>query len=142
LFFTNHVLAGALIGRWASRPIAAFALGLASHVVMDVVPHWGEDDQDRFLAAARRDGLISLVAMTAAVVGSGRSRAGVVAGMAGAGLLDLDKPVRHFTGRSCFPAWLDNFHGEIQQGRESPHRWPAEVAAGAVLGGILIGRPV
>ncbi len=42
MLLTNHVLSGALIGALARRPLPAFALGVASHFVLDAVPHWGE----------------------------------------------------------------------------------------------------
>ena len=42
MLLTNHVLSGALIGALARRPLPAFAAGVASHFVLDAVPHWGE----------------------------------------------------------------------------------------------------
>ena len=41
VLLTNHVLSGALIGALARRPAAAFAAGMASHFVLDALPHWG-----------------------------------------------------------------------------------------------------
>jgi hypothetical protein len=63
---TNHVLSGALIGALARRPAAAFAAGVASHFVLDAVPHWGcWGSYRRFLQAAVPDGLIGLAALGA-----------------------------------------------------------------------------
>ena len=45
-------------------------------------------------------------------------RPAVAAGIAGACLIDMDKPGRHFVGRSPFPAAVDRFHGRIQNERE------------------------
>jgi hypothetical protein len=135
---TNHVLAGAVIGALVRKPLPALALGVISHVAMDVIPHWGlphglaEPEKDaHFLRIARRDGLAGLAAMGAAFgVAKGR-RLPVLAGMVGAALLDVDKPARHFFGRSPFPKAVDRFHTNIQ--RERPYKMPQEFAAAAGL---------
>ena len=63
---TNHVLSGALIGALVRRPMLAFGAGVASHFVLDSVPHWGKwESRSRFLRVAVPDGLVSLAAMTA-----------------------------------------------------------------------------
>jgi hypothetical protein len=125
MFVTNHVLSGVLIGRAASRrPATAFALGVGSHVVLDAIPHWGCDPAvpggtDRFLRAAKRDGLLGLALVTVATVAVERpARAATVAAMAGAVLLDLDKPVWHFFRKQLFPGVVNRFHARIQV--ESP----------------------
>src|SRR3954453_23691027 len=106
MLVTNHVLSGAVIGAATLRPLPVFLLGVASHFVLDSLPHWGQlDDDEHFFRVAVADGLTGLAAMglvTRAVLkggkagggGSGRGRlaAAVVAGMAGAALPDLDKP--------------------------------------------------
>ncbi|HSX05426.1 MAG TPA: hypothetical protein VLF69_03090 [Candidatus Saccharimonadales bacterium] len=38
---TNHVLAGAIIGLTVKNPAAAIVLALASHFVLDALPHFG-----------------------------------------------------------------------------------------------------
>jgi hypothetical protein len=133
VLLTNHVLSGALIGALARRPAPAFAAGVASHFVLDAVPHWGDwGSYRRFLRAAVPDGLIALAAMGAfaALAPAGR-RAAMLAGMAGAALPDADKPSRLFFGRSPFPPAVDAFHGRIQ--REAPGRAPVEVLAAAAF---------
>ena len=141
MFFTNHVLAGALIGSVAPGPLAAGVLGVGSHVAMDVVPHWGQPDWVAFVRVARRDGLAGLALGAAALAASARGgRVRVLAGVIGAAALDLDKPCQHFFGRSPFPPALDRFHQRIQRGRESPTRWPRELAAGTAAAGVLIVR--
>jgi hypothetical protein len=142
---TNHVLAGAAIGAACRRrPAAAFALGIASHLAMDLCHHWGlpddgPDRHHRFLKVARRDGVAGLAAIAAVAAGGRRNRPALLAGMAGAALLDVDKPAVHFFGQSPFPAAVDRFHAGIQVGREHPDRMSQElrVAAGLALG--LIG---
>jgi hypothetical protein len=121
MFVTNHVLSGALIGRTLERrPMVAFAVGLGSHLILDAVPHWGCDTRgprgaDRFLIVAKRDGLLGLTAMAAATLMATKpARTATVAAMAGAVLLDLDKPLLHFFGRNPFPVIVTRFHNWVQ----------------------------
>ena len=139
MLLTNHVLSGALIGGLIRRPAPAFAVGVASHFVLDAMPHWGKwASQRHFLRVAVPDGLISLATMGAiAVVSPPDRRPAVVAGMAGAALPDLDKPTMLWFGWSPFPAPVDRFHSRIQ--REAPRRAHIEVlAAGAFAAAALI----
>ncbi len=134
MLISNHVLSGAVIGAATRRPAAAFALGVASHFVLDAVPHWGDwgDDKSLFMRVAVRDGLTGLALMGAlTALASPSARVAVLAGMAGAALPDLDKPSVVFFGRSPFPRVVDKFHSDIQ--RESRRRFPVEVAAGATF---------
>ena len=133
MLLTNHVLSGALIGALARRPLAAFAAGVASHFVLDAVPHWGDwGSQRRFLRVAVRDGLISLAAMGAlAATAPPDRRLVVLAGMAGAALPDIDKPAKLWFGRSPWPAPVDRFHMGIQD--EAAHRFYVELLATAAL---------
>ncbi len=129
MLLTNHVLSGALIGGLIRRPAAAFAVGVASHFVLDTVPHWGNWRSEQvFLRVAVPDGLISLATMgVLAAVSPPERRRAVVAGMAGAALPDIDKPTRLWWGWSPFPAAVDRFHARIQD--EAPGRAPVELAA-------------
>jgi hypothetical protein len=61
-------------------------------------------------------------------------RSGVLAGIAGATLLDVDKPARHFFDRNPVPAPVQDFHERIQ--REAPHRMRAELLIAAGLLGL------
>ena len=133
MLLTNHVLSGALIGALTRRPLPAFAAGVASHFVLDAVPHWGKwCSRRRFVRVAVRDGLVSLAAMAAlAAVSPPDRRLAVLAGMAGAALPDLDKPAKLWFGRSPFPAAFDRFHMGIQD--EAAHRLPVELLAAAAL---------
>jgi hypothetical protein len=145
VLLTNHVLSGALIGALVRRPVPAFAVGVASHFVLDAMPHWGKWRSRRhFMRVAVPDGLISLAAMGAlAALSPAERRAAVVAGMAGAALPDLDKPAFIYFGRSPFPRAVNRFHSRIQ--REAPGRAHLEaLAAGtlAVAALAVIRRPV
>jgi hypothetical protein len=145
VLLTNHVLSGALIGALVRQPVPAFAVGVASHFVLDAMPHWGKWRSRRhFMRVAVPDGLISLAAMGAlAALSPAERRAAVVAGMAGAALPDLDKPAFVYFGRSPFPRAVNRFHSRIQ--REAPGRAHLEaLAAGTLAVAVLavIRRPV
>jgi hypothetical protein len=134
VFITNHVLAGAIAGSvFRRRPVAAFGLGLATHVVMDMTPHWGNPQlsRDGFYAVAKRDGLLGLATMALVTVAGVPPRRALIAGMAGAAILDSDKPGEFFFGFNPLPAVVDRFHKRIQ--RESPEGLRTELAAGVAL---------
>jgi hypothetical protein len=139
VLLTNHVVSGALIGALARRPRSAFAAGVASHFVLDAVPHWGDwGSRRRFLQVAVADGLVSLAVAGALTAASpSERRPAVLAGMAGAALPDLDKPTKLWFGWSPFPRKFDRFHNRIQ--REAWRRGYVEVlAAGALAPAALI----
>jgi hypothetical protein len=138
VLLTNHVLSGALIGALARRPLPAFAAGVASHFVLDTMPHWGQwGSQRRFLRVAVPDGLISLaVAGALAAAAPSGGRPAVLAGMAGAALPDMDKPSRLWFGRSPFPGAVDRFHSRIQH--EAPHRAHVELLAAGALASVAL----
>jgi hypothetical protein len=142
---TNHVLSGALIGAAVRRPAPAFVLGVASHFVLDAVPHWGKwRDRRHFLKVAVTDGLTGLVAIGAcvAVARPGR-RLALAAGMAGAALPDLDKPAELVFGRSPWPTAVNRFHGVIQD--EAADRFGQEMVVMGVLAAaslLAASRPV
>ena len=130
MLITNHVLGGALVGLACPGPVSAFVVGVASHVAMDVTPHWGEADKSLFLRVAVVDGLVGLATMAYVARATPSSlRLRVVAGMLGACLPDADKPCDLFFGRSPFPPAIDRFHNAIQH--ESKHRMPQEFAVAA-----------
>lgn len=134
MFITNHVLAGAVAGSaFRRRPVLAFAAGVVTHVAMDLTPHWGNPtlDRDGFYAVAKRDGLLGLATLALVTVAGVPPRRALLAGIAGAALLDVDKPALYFFGFNPLPARVDQFHKWIQ--RESPEGMRVEVAAGVVL---------
>jgi hypothetical protein len=137
MFVSNHVLAGGAIGLALRRkPTTAFAVGVASHLAMDMVPHWGagcgEGATDRFMKACYIDGSVGLAALAGIAAVSGRrARIAALAGALGAAALDADKPSEFFFGRHCFPDAVNRFHGAIQ--RESPEHLRRELVVGAVL---------
>lgn len=135
MFVTNHVLSGVLIGRaLEGRPCTAFLVGVGSHLALDAVPHWScdtstDEGAEHFLSVARRDGLMGLAAMAAAALAVDRkARVSVVAAMAGAALLDLDKPIQHFFGVYPFPRAVRRLHSWVQN--ESPSGLTNEITFG------------
>ena len=143
MLVTNHVLSGAIIGAVVRRPVPAFAIGVASHFVLDSLPHWGEWDSDRhFFRVAVADGLTGLAAMgvvtravlRAPVADRTKLAASAVLGMAGAALPDLDKPTHVLFKRKLWPDAVNRFHSRIQD--EAPHRFVSHelvAAAGFAL---------
>lgn len=133
MLVTNHVLSGALIGAAVRRPVPAFVLGVASHFVLDTVPHWGKfGGGSGMLRVAVPDGLagLAVIGVVTAVAPRDR-RLAVLAGMSGAALPDMDKPSRLFFNRSPFPPAVDHFHASIQD--EAPDRAHYELAAAAIF---------
>jgi hypothetical protein len=135
MFVTNHVLSGVVIGRLCKRrPITAFVVGFASHLALDMLPHWGcalksPYDRELFLRYARRDGLLGILTAVCAAAGVDRQvRPATAAAIAGAVLLDADKPMIHFWGRDPFPKMVSLIHGRVQN--ESPLGMPNEIAFG------------
>jgi hypothetical protein len=134
MFITNHVLAGTLAGTACrGRPVLAFGVGLATHVAMDLTPHWGNPtmDRDGFFAVAKRDGVLGLGAMALVTAAGVPPRTALLAGIAGAAILDADKPCEFFFGFNPWPRWLDQFHKRIQH--ESPEGIRIEIATGVAL---------
>jgi hypothetical protein len=139
VFVTNHALAGAALGALVRRPVPAFLAGVASHLAMDMVLHYGDADLDwdRFVEIARVDGTIGLgVTAAVAITAPPAARWGALAGLAGACIVDMDKPGRHFLGRSPFPAAVNRLHHRIQN--EAPvGRWVEATAAVALVAGVV-----
>jgi hypothetical protein len=134
MFITNHVLAGTIAGAaFRRRPALAFCAGLATHIAMDMTPHWGDKtlDEDGFIAIAKRDGVLGLAAIAVATATGVPPRTALLAGIAGAAILDSDKPCEYFFGFNPWPDWLDRFHMRIQ--RESPEGIRTEIVTGIAL---------
>jgi hypothetical protein len=149
VFVTNHALSGMLVGRlFKNRPGTAFAAGLASHLLLDTVPHWGcrvskigpkqkkasegSGLSTPFLTMAKRDGVLGLIVLAAGTLAVERpARNATVAAMAGAVVLDLDKPLYYFFGINPFPGVIQRIHGWVQN--ESPGGMRNELRFGAAF---------
>jgi hypothetical protein len=138
MFITNHALAGVAIGLVVRRPLPALVAGVASHLAMDTIPHWGDDrlDWDEFVQVGKVDGVVGLAACASAMATAPRgTRVPMAAAIFGACVIDMEKPCRHFLGRSPFPPAFDRFHSRIQT--ERPVGWVVEAVAGGVLAGVM-----
>lgn len=133
MLVTNHVLSGALLGHVARSVPVSFAVGVLSHLMLDVVPHWGDGREiQEVMHIAVPDGLIGATTMALVTLTTHpERRARVLAGMVGAALLDMDKPGRVFFGASPFPRVVDELHQRYQH--ESPRRMPQELVVGVSL---------
>lgn len=106
MFITNHVLAGTLAGTALRRhPVLAFGVGVATHVAMDITPHWGNLtlERDGFFAVAKRDGILGLGVVAVVTAAGVPPRTALLAEIAGAALLDADKPCEFFFGSTRGP---------------------------------------
>jgi hypothetical protein len=136
VLLTIHTLSGALLGSaLRGRPTVALAAGVGSHLALDALPHWGADgDDERWLEVARRDGIVSLVALAAVTAAAPpEARVSVVAGSLGAIAPDLRAPLQRYFGVQPYPEAFDELHTEVQRGRESPRRLPQSFAVGTGL---------
>ena len=137
MFITNHVLAGTIAGTaLRRRPVLAFCAGVATHVAMDMTPHWGDPtlENDGFIKVAKRDGVLGLGVVALVTAAGLPPRTALLAGIAGAALLDADKPCEYFFGFNPWPRWLDEFHRRIQ--RESLDGIRVEMATGVALAAV------
>ena len=141
VLISTHVASGALLGRALGRPVPALLLGAVSHLVLDRLPHWGAatgwpppDLDGTTFRVAVVDGLagLGLIAWLVRATPPSR-RPEVLAGIVGACAPDLDKPGRHFLGRSPWPSAFDRFHALLQVRSEKPHRLPQDVVVAVAL---------
>lgn len=147
MLISTHVLSGAVIGRVIGHPLPALVAGLASHLALDRLPHWGkaqgwppEELDDSTYRIAVADGLVGLTLIAAVLAVTGqRHRLPVLAGIVGACAPDLDKPARRFLGGSPWPERFDALHARLQVPVESPDRLPRDVAVAAAAAGLTLG---
>ena len=136
MFVTTHVLAGAALGLAGRRPLLGLLAGPPGHLAMDRLPHWGGYEggvsDPAFLRVAVVDGLLGLATIgLLARVTPPYARLPLLAGIAGAVLLDLDKPAELFFRADPFPARVQRLHESVQ--RESAGWWPSDVVAAGLL---------
>jgi hypothetical protein len=105
----THALIGAALGRLLKRPAAAFAAGVGSHVVADLMPH-------RDFTAAVEVPLVA-AALTAIALTQGAGSAEFW-GAIGAALPDLENvqcTLPGDDGRRCFPTHRNGVHGRPRE---------------------------
>jgi len=111
------------------RSVDAGASLVHHHGVHYLDKKMAADGRQLFLRNAKRDGLFGLLTMVcAAGAVDPQARAATIAAMAGAALLDADKPAVHYFGRNPFPRAVRRIHARAQN--ESSQGMPNEIAFG------------
>lgn len=96
MLMLNHTVTGVFIGLSLDQPAAAFPVGLASHLALDLTPHFGPDpkpeiwERDPFtLIVAGIDFAASVAITVGAVMAWPHHAASIIAGVAGAVVPDF-----------------------------------------------------
>lgn len=140
----NHTTTGAIIALTIKEPAVALPLAFASHFVLDIIPHHGNDL--RFIHGQRQynrkiafDGLASILILVAAIVARPQDGGYIAACVFASVLPDLVWPLAdHIEHRG--PLWrYFKFHKGIQH--ESPMgirtEWIWAVLSGLTLVSLL-----
>jgi hypothetical protein len=150
---THAVVGGALAGLFPSHPVAAFAVGFASHFVIDAIPHWdyplrsisvarGARNQVRLTPALARD--VALIGFDAIVglalaIGIFATPSTIVAVLAGAVGAMLPDPLQFV--HTLYPheplASLQRFHRWMHTKRRL--RWPIGVSSQVAFVATVVG---
>ena len=150
---THAVVGGALAGLFPSHPVAAFAVGFASHFVIDAIPHWdyplrslsvarGARNQARLTPALARD--VALIGFDAIVglalaIGIFTTPSTIVAVLAGAVGAMLPDPLQFV--HTLYPreplASLQRFHRWMHTKRRL--HWPIGVSSQVAFVAAVVG---
>ena len=134
MFATNHVLIGSAIGLATKNPYIALPVGIASHFLFDLTPHFGFKDKETkskyYIKVAKFDGILLLLYL-AFITLFFSSPIPLLAGAIGGLLPDLDKPFEYFIGKkigkNLWPTFINKFHWGIQN--ENPKFIYTEIVA-------------
>jgi hypothetical protein len=150
---THAVVGGALAGLFPSHPVTAFAVGFASHFIIDAIPHWdyplrsisvapGARNQVRLTPALARDlALIGFdaIAGLALAIGIFATPSTIVAVSAGAVGAMLPDPLQfvhtHYPHEPL--ASLQRFHRWMHTKRQL--HWPIGVSSQVAFVAAVIG---
>ena len=150
---THAVVGGALASLFPSHPVAAFAVGFASHFVIDAIPHWdyplrsisvarGARNQVRLTPALARD--VALIGFDAIVgfalaIGIFATPSTIVAVLAGAVGAMLPDPLQFV--HTLYPheplASLQRFHRWMHTKRQL--HWPIGVSSQVAFVAAVVG---
>jgi len=129
MFFSTHTIVGSFIGKKIPSAPVAILVGATSHLVLDSIPHWG-NQPEIFWPVAITDGLLggTVVLYLAKKALNSRKTSDINSFLAAvaAGAPDWDKPFRELLGVEPWPEFFNNFHKVIQT--ESPTRFPMEIS--------------
>jgi hypothetical protein len=138
MFLTNHTLTGVLLGLNLQNPVLLAPIALASHFILDALPHYDPDLQlgEEVSARAKRiiivDALLSLGVLIAALLIWPQVLGLILVGTFFATLPDLLYIPRHFYG------WVPHrlyarFHKKIQWAEVSWGYVPELIYAALVI---------
>lgn len=140
MFLTNHALTGCLIGLTLDDYELIIPASVASHFVMDAIPHWGMADLDLHSRLGRVLGFLDVagtVIVTAAAASAHPQRAGhVIAGSIGAVAPDLFDHIPYgLFGIHLWP-WGHKWHSWIQKYQKPPGAL-VELLWGMLMSGLV-----
>jgi len=124
---TNHMLAGAVVATGIQQPLLIVPLAVASHFVLDMLPHFGihEDDQARrnnhplfhFVLIIDVVMVVSLLALLPLILKGAISSWVLLLGMVMAWIPDaiwIPRFFRSRRGQEITHNWMTKFHEKIQ----------------------------
>lgn len=140
----NHTIAGVLIGLSVQQPLVAVPIALASHFLLDVIPHHGNDirfkrGQRRYNQKVALDGLVSIQIALTAVMLQPQAAGMILIAVFSSLLPDLLWPIAlHIKQKG--PLWgYFKFHKHIQHS-ETPRGIIMEALWFMLAGGFMAAR--
>ena len=119
MLLTNHVLTGSLLGLAIDEPWLLFPAGVASHFILDSLPHYGDPkiielSDKRFLWLGTADGLVAITVAVSVCVARPDRIGHIVLGAVAGAFPDLFYIPEALFGLKLDPAWWRRFHYKIQ----------------------------
>jgi hypothetical protein len=106
MFLTNHTLTGVFLGLKIKRMSVLVPVALASHLAMDMLPHFGVGSRTLFLIIGSADFTISIAIAIAAWFIWPDRRGRIMAGILGADFFDLTYIPAIVFGSALVGRWL------------------------------------
>lgn len=130
MYFTTHLVAGMSLGAAFANPIAAGAVGLASHAALDMIPHHDyEGAKEGVIDLAA--GLLAFSVLHPLMTPHGASNSSLWAGAIAATIPDLEVVIAYLSGKTT-PLYFPTHSGLL------PHRH-LNLPWGAVIQFIVTG---
>lgn len=128
----NHILTGVGISMVVRQPALATVFALMSHIVLDVLPHYGQDVFERMQKVYIADAIVSvLIAVAVLLLIHDPATPVLMACMFAAYIPDI--------------VWIRYFFTEWRLGQQVPHGWFARIHHGIQWGerpwGMLVEVP-
>ncbi|MFH1150869.1 MAG: hypothetical protein V1748_10400, partial [Actinomycetota bacterium] len=90
MHWTTHVVIGGALGYLIERPLPAFAAGFASHMLMDVAPHYDPESEISYVVDAAGGLAVLAVIAASGTVRRADARRSALFGALGSGLPDAE----------------------------------------------------